>query len=878
MWITILSSSVLIGLVLLLRYIFRGKVRAGVIYALWGVVLLRLLIPVQIFALPAGVQDFFTSIITDVETGENETDIVGQQETQVASYDINPADAQTDGTGRLNEYDDTVKEAEENGILSELPEDKISSSDDQLVTGEREDRISGMSDAAEEPKQITNIFRTHGKELMIFIWAVPAVLLLMAIFISNWKFYYRLKKDRRIFQNEGSPVVYHTNCVHVPCLYGLFRPAIYLPEEPPETLEAAAGDSEEEQAYIIYHERMHYRHLDHVWSVVRIILICAYWFHPLVWIAARVSKQDAEYAADEAVVKDMGYEERFRYGKAILGTLRRGGEKGKLLSIASTASSSKREITKRIENISTRGKHSAAALVILTALVLSLTACAFSGRDSGTNETDTGTDTASPGAVSAGAVGGTDSPAEQTEDQKLEEAISQVLKEDMWGKVVTSSTWQYANVENMSIVESHMLLEKEETKKQVTVYAVTLAAAYGTGVKGDGKERELCYTCRGSSPDFCVITFDKKDGDYVEKETWHAAAKKDEEIRKMFPETVSDEELSWTENDYIMYLTGENERKAFDELKKQETVGTKEKAKELKPLKNIEGTVVRAYDSFGMGYSTDYDPIPELVRKQSGVSEFTEKLVDAFNQMKLVPVHDLKENSMDVRSMITIDFISDNERARQIMIDANRVCWVDGQPQAFVMDESVFDYKEIQEMIEAAEIKEGRCRSPFTGEEIIDAETDIQFLNQLLGNSPNINGGFLEARAKKLCKINGTTRYEEYKSQCEHFLTYKKMYLAAKEDGVAVTDDEAEAYINDLKNSMDMLGKKETLERYCKQKGISEKTYWEFTKLFYKLQYPDEKVGDDVEEFQEKLDKQQVKILDGPHVDLSVKKGNITNS
>lgn len=879
MLITILSSSVLICLVLLIRYIFRGKVKAGIIYALWGVVLLRLLIPVQIFALPAGVQDFITA---DRETGENDPKDAGQ-DVGVVTYEPDSVGVQADEMGNLYKYNYTVNGAEGNdtegfagagdSILPGVPEDKSGSGNDQIVTGEDGNRVSDMGSATGNRDQTEAFLETVDKEtVLVSVWAVVAVVLLAAIFISNLYFYRRLKKNRRIVQNEGRPSVYRTDYVHVPCLYGLFCPAIYLPD--------IAEHTAEEQEYIISHERMHYRHLDHVWSVVRILLICVYWFNPLVWIAARVSKQDAEYAADEAVVKNMGYEERFQYGKAILGTLRRGKEKGAILSVASTASSSKREITKRIENISTKGKTSVIALVVMVALVLSLTACAFSGRDSVTNGADGDkADTASPGAVSGSAASGTGSQTGKTEDQKLDEAISKVLKEDMSYTMALSSTWQYTDVENLSVVESHMLLEKEETEKEVTVYVVTQVAAYGTGVKEDGKKRELFYTCRGISPDFCVITFEKKDGNYVTKETWHAEGKKDKQVREMFPKTVSDQELSWIENDYILYLTGENQRKAYEELKKNESAGTKEDAKTFKPLENIDGAVVSTYDGFGIGASTDYDHIPELTRNQSGVSEFTKQLVDAFNSLKLVPVHDLNVNSMDVRKMITIDFISDNQQERQIMFDDSGVCWVDGQPKAFMMDEQVFDYNEIRDMVKAQEARGGRCRSPFTSEEIIDAETDIQFLNELLGNSSNINGGFLEARAKKLCKINGTTRYEEYKSQCEHFLAYKKMYLAAKNDGVTVTDDEAEAYINDLKNSLEMLGEKENLERYCKQKGISEKIYWEFARLLYKLQYPTEKIGDNTEEFQKKLDEQEIKILDGPHVDLSVKKSeNVTKS
>lgn len=53
MQIPIISSSILICLVLLTRCCFRNKVRAVWIYALWGLVALRLLVPMQFFSFPA---------------------------------------------------------------------------------------------------------------------------------------------------------------------------------------------------------------------------------------------------------------------------------------------------------------------------------------------------------------------------------------------------------------------------------------------------------------------------------------------------------------------------------------------------------------------------------------------------------------------------------------------------------------------------------------------------------------------------------------------------------------------------------------------------------------------------------------------------------
>ena len=45
----IISSSVLIAAVLLGRLLLRGRISLRLQYALWGIVLLRLLVPVQFF-------------------------------------------------------------------------------------------------------------------------------------------------------------------------------------------------------------------------------------------------------------------------------------------------------------------------------------------------------------------------------------------------------------------------------------------------------------------------------------------------------------------------------------------------------------------------------------------------------------------------------------------------------------------------------------------------------------------------------------------------------------------------------------------------------------------------------------------------------------
>ncbi len=50
---------------------------------------------------------------------------------------------------------------------------------------------------------------------------------------------------------------------------------------------------------------------------LRSVCLAVYWFDPLVWIAAAVSKADGELACDEAAIQALGEGERIPYGKTL---------------------------------------------------------------------------------------------------------------------------------------------------------------------------------------------------------------------------------------------------------------------------------------------------------------------------------------------------------------------------------------------------------------------------------------------------------------------------------------------------------------------------------------------------------------------------------
>ena len=105
--------------------------------------------------------------------------------------------------------------------------------------------------------------------------------------MCNLRLSRRLLRSRRELEAGSHRLkVYMTDAVESPCLYGLFRPAVYLSER------AAADPAEAE--LVIAHELTHRRHGDHIWAAVRLLCLTAYWFDPFVWLAASLSKRDGD--------------------------------------------------------------------------------------------------------------------------------------------------------------------------------------------------------------------------------------------------------------------------------------------------------------------------------------------------------------------------------------------------------------------------------------------------------------------------------------------------------------------------------------------------------------------------------------------------------
>ncbi len=674
MQIPIISSSILICLVLLIRCCFRKKVRAVWIYGLWGLVALRLLVPVQFFSFSAGSLTLFRGE-GNFSVDNSETLKYGD----VLVYDSNEREEnERDAEQKLE-----LKKAEEVLISEEMYKDEEPGIYSESVQGEEKTHIRDTQTKITDEK-------SGVQSIMLLIWLSVAGVMFVLFLVMNVHMSHKLRRDREVLENKVRPRVYLSGSVSVPCLYGLFRPSVYLTK-------AVAEQSEEDRSYIILHEGMHYKHLDHIWAVVRLLLICLYWFHPLVWVAAKLSRQDAEYAADEAVTSNMNHEERLRYGKMILFTIERGSVNRRDLSMASTASSSRKELEKRLRKIVRKRKRSFVSTAIVMLIALAATACSFAGKQEEIAEAPSDkekNETVSGGSVSGSSIGEGNategSNKAKKEKESLDRAVTEVIKQDFSGEMATSSSWQYHGVKYENMVEAHTVIAQTEKENEVTVYLAYMVGAYGIGAPEN--EQEKCYELRGGERRFAALTFEKEDGKYVLKEYWRpkGGGKLKKDLQKKFPASVSEEELS--EYRYYHYLTAECHRQALKFLKASEAGGQPSDKAEISRLKASDVEFVEIFTGRGQ-------TVRIFNEKSSG---FVKKLVSAYNKMKLVPVTNIKDNTLDVKQSVTLNFYTrGSSHPEQVIFDVKKICWIYGEPKAWVMDEQYFDYNEIMEKAES---------------------------------------------------------------------------------------------------------------------------------------------------------------------------------
>ena len=111
--------------------------------------------------------------------------------------------------------------------------------------------------------------------------------------------------------------------------------------------------------------------------------LAVYWFDPLVWIAAVVSRRDCELACDEGALKRLGETERIPYGQTLLRLIPVARRPESPMLSATTMTAGKKELKDRITRIAENRRTVGLALLAAVAAAALVCAVTFTGAKKG---------------------------------------------------------------------------------------------------------------------------------------------------------------------------------------------------------------------------------------------------------------------------------------------------------------------------------------------------------------------------------------------------------------------------------------------------------------------------------------------------------------
>ena len=327
----IVSSSVLILVVIALRYVLRGKLSLRMQYALWLLVLVRLLVPVSFGASDLSVMNAVPERAPTAQQSIYRQDIIGERNDA-------PANAGTVGIPAQS-----MSEA--------APPNLVQNVTTATVTA-------------------PTVEKTDWARIAKTVWLAGAAALGLVFLAVNLRFGKKLRRSReRVEETDACLPVYESGETDTPCLFGVAKPSIYVT---PDTRTEA-----ETLRYALAHEQTHYRHGDNLWAVLRGVCLALHWYNPLVWWAAELSRRDAELACDEATIRRIGESERAAYGRTLI---RMTCEKRPALLVTATMmTDSGKGLKERISLLVKKPKTAAYTAVAVLLIAGLSVACTFTG-------------------------------------------------------------------------------------------------------------------------------------------------------------------------------------------------------------------------------------------------------------------------------------------------------------------------------------------------------------------------------------------------------------------------------------------------------------------------------------------------------------------
>jgi beta-lactamase regulating signal transducer with metallopeptidase domain len=165
------------------------------------------------------------------------------------------------------------------------------------------------------------------RTILPVVWCAGALVLALKVFLGHRRLALRLRSQipsskpallellRDCAREVGlrrAPHLIETGVVHSPCIFGLFAPKLLLP------LSASSALTPWQMRCVMLHELCHLRRRDIFLNCLTTMLQVLHWFNPLVWLASSRFRADRELACDAMALGHLAQEEAGEYGRTIL--------------------------------------------------------------------------------------------------------------------------------------------------------------------------------------------------------------------------------------------------------------------------------------------------------------------------------------------------------------------------------------------------------------------------------------------------------------------------------------------------------------------------------------------------------------------------------
>ncbi len=283
---TTVYSGILFLVIFIFKKVFRKHISASLNYAVWMLLVVRLLIPITIdsnirlIVIPEG-----TVAVAQTEAGD------------VSEFSFR--------TG-----DESAEDATSSQLLQSTPTD-----------------VNLQSTVANSSAQAARVIRIDWETIVVGVWALGIVIYVAYVTFLHGRFRGMLKRSRANVPADVLAMVdvckkelgirahirvLRLSSITTPAMTLSLRPTLLLPESMLGTM------SREQVALGIRHELVHYKRRDHLTRLLLMLLRGIYWFNPVVWVADRMILADMETACDASVTACLEKEKKDLYIHTII--------------------------------------------------------------------------------------------------------------------------------------------------------------------------------------------------------------------------------------------------------------------------------------------------------------------------------------------------------------------------------------------------------------------------------------------------------------------------------------------------------------------------------------------------------------------------------